>query len=110
MEKKVKTNFKNATNFTKKGVKGFRMNDKDLSSKMIGKYDFSDNSNIKKNCSDRKLLRMTFNENQRNQNRRKTYKESQNINANIIKLKSNIKNTSIISINCIKNIFNISIK
>ena len=103
MEKKIKTTFKNTNIYTKKVVNPFRMND-NLSSKKLGKYDFSDSSNIKKtHLSDRKLLKMTFNENQRNPNKRKTFKETQRINANALKIKSNIINTNIISINCINN-------
>ena len=102
MEKKIKTTFKNTNIYTKKVVNPFRIDN--LSSKKLGKYDFSDSSNIKKShLSDRKLLKMTFNENQRNPNKRKTFKETQKINANALKLRSNINNTNIISINCINN-------
>ena len=54
----------------------------------------------KKHLSDRKLLKLSFNENQKNQ-RRKTIKETKNI--NIIKLKTNINNVNIISISSINN-------
>ena len=101
MEKKIKTNIKNYNNLSKKGINPFRINENYYSSKRLGIFDYGDNTNMKKkHLSDRKLLKLSFNENQKNQ-RRKTIKETKNI--NIIKLKTNINNVNIISISSINN-------
>ena len=70
------------------------------SSRKLGKYDLNDNSfNKNRHYSDRKLLRITFNENQK----KKLNKENKKINENSIKIKNSIKSVNIVSIPCINN-------
>ena len=103
MEKKAKTNFlKKENNYIKKNVNPFRMDEKYNSSKKLSIYDFTnDNQNIKKkHFSDRKLIKISFQENKRRKsiietNKLKTINE---INENIIKLRTSIINVNTIQI------------
>lgn len=100
MEKKAKTNFpKKESNYIKKNVNPFRMDEKYYSSKRLGIYDFNnDNQNIKnKHYSDRKLIKINFQEGKRRKSIIETTK-LKTINENITKLKSNIINVNIIPI------------
>ena len=102
MEKKAKSNnnnnIKNENNYIKKNVNPFRLNENNMSSNKLGKYEFDNTkkSYIKnKHYSDRKL-KINFGENKA----RKSIKEpkrNKNINENMIKLKSNINKVNIIS-------------
>ena len=95
MDKKAKTNIiKNEHNHIKRNVNPFRCNDNNyFSSKRLGVYDFNDNQNIKnKHCSDRKLIKINFQENKR----RKSIAETNKIKSiELLKLKSSINNTNL---------------
>ena len=95
MDKKAKTNItKNEYNRIKKNVNPFRVNDNNyFSTKRLGIYDFNDNQNIKnKHCSDRKLIKINFQENKR----RKSIVETNKIKSiDLLKLKSSINNTNL---------------
>ena len=95
MDKNAKTNItKNEYNRIKKNVNPFRVNDNNyFSTKRLGIYDFNDNQNIKnKHCSDRKLIKINFQENKR----RKSIVETNKIKSiDLLKLKSSINNTNL---------------
>ena len=108
MEKKAKTNFpKKENNYIKRNVNPFRMDDKYYSTKRLGIFDFNnDNQNIKnKHCSDRKLIKINFQEGKRRSIIETT--KLKTINENITKLKSSIINVNSIQITNInkKNIY-----
>ena len=109
MEKKTKTNFpKKENNYIKKNINPFRMDDKYYSSKKLGIYEFNnDNQNIKKkHFSDRKLMKINFQEGKRRRSIIETQK-LKTINENVTKLKSSIINVNTIQISNInkKNIY-----
>ena len=100
MEKKAKTNFpKKENNYIKRNVNPFRMDEKYYSSKKLGIYEFnSDNQNTKKkHLSDRKLMKINFQEGKRRKSIVETHKLT-TINENVTKLKSSIINVNIIKI------------
>jgi hypothetical protein len=109
MEKKAKSNFpKKENNYIKKNINPFRMDEKYYSSKKLGIYEFNnDNQNIKKkHFSDRKLMKINFQEGKRRRSIIETQK-LKTINENVTKLKSSIINVNTIQISNInkKNIY-----
>ena len=102
MEKKAKTNFpKKENNYIKRNVNPFRMDEKYYSSKKLGIYEFnSDNQNTKKkHLSDRKLMKINFQEGKRRKSIVETHKLTTiNENENVTKLKSSIINVNIIKL------------
>ena len=102
MDIKAKNSIKTEKNSIKKNANPFKGDKNFFSTKKLGAFDFMDNSNNRKtHYSDRKLLKINYNENQKRKSIKESIRKAKIISENIKLKPSSSKKVNLISISTI---------